>query len=107
MKAERLSSRWSIGMQKIFAIVVGVAVFATASTMVKHVQADTQNTIAFHATDAAYRDGLFLGQLDAKQGREVHIAVGRWSSLARRESFKAGYRAGYAEGVGNSAEAGE
>jgi hypothetical protein len=49
------------------------------------------------AADAAYRDGLFLGQYDAKQGREPHVSIGRWSSAADRESFKAGYQAGYAK----------
>jgi hypothetical protein len=65
--------------------------------VMEKVQPDTKTASVIGAADAAYRDGLFLGQLDAKQGREAHIAVGRWSSPAQRESFKAGYQAGYAK----------
>jgi len=82
-------------MQKVFATVVGIAVFATASTMINKIQPDANVAKVTRAADAAYRDGLFLGQLDAKRGRAAHIAVGRWSSLAKRELFKEGYQAGY------------
>ena len=50
--------------------------------------------------DGAYRDGLFLGKLDAAAGKAPHLAVWRWNSDADRELFSAGYRRGYA-GAGN------
>ena len=93
-------------MQRVFAIVVGVAVFATASTMMKNRQPGVQPANVSRHADAAYRDGLFLGQFDAKQGREPHFAIGRWSSDAQRELFRAGYKAGY-ERAGSSTEASE
>jgi hypothetical protein len=84
-------------VKRIFAIVLGIAIFATASTMITSVQSNSRASNAKRATDAAFRDGLFLGQLDATQGRTAHISVGRWSSVANRDSFRAGYQAGYAK----------
>ena len=48
------------------------------------------------ATDAAFRDGLYLGKLQARQGREPHLSVGRWSGEADRGAFVRGYERGYA-----------
>ena len=39
------------------------------------------------ATNAAYRDGLYLGKLAAEQGRDSHIASGRWSQENDRAAF--------------------
>jgi hypothetical protein len=47
------------------------------------------------ATDGAFRDGLYLGKLDAEQGRKQHPAIGRWNTTEARASFFAGYRQGY------------
>lgn len=46
---------------------------------------------------AAFRDGLYLGKLDAEQGRAEKIASGRWVQVRDRESFVSGYRQAYAE----------
>lgn len=43
------------------------------------------------STNAAYRDGLYQGKLDAEQGRPVHVAVGRWSRTDDRNSYNQGY----------------
>ena len=48
-----------------------------------------------HATDPAFRDGLYLGKLDAENGREPHLSTGRWSTDVDRASFKSGYQEGY------------
>jgi hypothetical protein len=82
-------------MKSIFAIVLGVAICATASTMITSVQSNAAKADLTRATDAAYRDGLFLGHFDANRGRTPHICVGRWSSAEDRDSFVAGYKAGY------------
>jgi hypothetical protein len=47
------------------------------------------------ATDAAFRDGLYLGGLAAKRGEEPRISEGRWSNQADRASFMSGYQQGY------------
>ena len=48
-----------------------------------------------HATNAPFRDGLYWGKLDAENGREPHLSVGRWSTSENRASFKSGYEEGY------------
>ena len=48
-------------------------------------------------TDAAFRDGLFQGRLDAEQGRKPHLSTGRWSVDADRRLFVSGYLRAYGE----------
>ena len=48
-------------------------------------------------TDAAFRDGLFQGRLDAERGRRQHLAIGRWNVDADRRSFVSGYLHAYRE----------
>lgn len=81
-------------MKKVFAAVLAVAICAAASTMIhQHPKAQSESAAA---TDGAFRDGLFLGHLDAAKGRTRHVCVGRWSSTSDRGQFAAGYEAGYA-----------
>ena len=47
--------------------------------------------------DGAFRDGLYLGKLTARDGNEQHIASGRWSTVKDRSSFIDGYHRAYAE----------
>jgi hypothetical protein len=47
------------------------------------------------STSAAYCDGLYLGKLDAAQGREAHITVGRWTDAQDKQSFASAYRHAY------------
>ena len=47
--------------------------------------------------DAAFRDGLFQGRLDAERSRRQHLLIGRWSGGADRRSFVAGYLQAYRE----------
>jgi hypothetical protein len=49
------------------------------------------------ATNAAYRDGLYLGRLATTQGSQPHVSSGRWSSKEDRASFVAGYQDSYDE----------
>jgi hypothetical protein len=51
-------------------------------------------------TDAAFRDGLFLGQLDAEHGRKPHLSTGRWSVEADKRLFVSGYVQAYGEMFG-------
>lgn len=48
-----------------------------------------------NSTDAAFRDGLYLGKLDAGEDRPAHVLVGRWSRNEDRASFKQGYTQAY------------
>jgi hypothetical protein len=76
-----------------------VMILALLSTVWSAVSAQTRQlarTETLQATDGAYRDGLFLGRLDARAGRNRRACVGRWSSQTDRASFASGYEDGYA-----------
>jgi hypothetical protein len=62
----------------------------------------SQNLNAPLAADGAFRDGLYLGRLDAGLGRPLHPAVGRWSNEKDRASFLAGYRRGYDDSLASA-----
>src|SRR5258706_3211972 len=64
-----------------------------------------ENQEALGATDGAFRDGLYQGQLAIARGSEAHVAVGRWAAPQDRTSFAAGYRKGYTDSLtaGNDA----
>lgn len=47
--------------------------------------------------DAAFRDGLYLGQLAHAANRHMRPPIARWSTEKDRASFAAGYRQGFGE----------
>jgi hypothetical protein len=53
-------------------------------------------------TDAAFRDGLFLGRQDAEHGRKPHLSTGRWSADSDRRLFVSAYLQAYGEMFGAS-----
>ena len=55
------------------------------------------NDAATPKIDAAFRDGLYLGKLDAEQGRAAHVTSGRWARADDRVSFAVGYRRAFDE----------
>jgi hypothetical protein len=55
----------------------------------------TDDVAKAQSTNGAFRDGLYLGELDAKQGNGQHIASGRWSTGQDRASFVDGYSRAY------------
>jgi len=59
----------------------------------------TSNQSAAQTTDAAFRDGLYLGRLAAEAGAEPHIARGRWATLGDRALFAAGYQQAYSDSL--------
>jgi hypothetical protein len=69
--------------------VAGAGTMAFIQTQAKDQGRDPQ------ATNGAYRDGLYLGKLDAENGNEQHIATGRWPGAEDRGSFSDGYRQAY------------
>ena len=76
--------------------------FAAGSMRSSAVSASSSQSISTSVpvTAAAYRDGLYLGQLDAEGARTAHVSLGRWSSDQNRELFRAGYEAGYRRASG-------
>jgi len=68
--------------------------FGAGAAMSSHGNAADQH-LAATATNAAFRDGLYLGKLTAKQGGSPHISRGRWSSESDRAAFAQGYQEGF------------
>jgi hypothetical protein len=58
--------------------------------------------VHYSRTDAAFRDGLFLGRQDAEHGRKPHLSTGRWSADADRRLFVSAYLQAYGEMFGAS-----
>ena len=100
-----ISSRWSWNDLKLYAV-PRVAVGPTSSTGRWATDKDRASFVAgcergytgflsvssarTHATNGAFRDGLFLGAHAAKRGAEPHIASGRWPMDQDGESFEEG-----------------
>ncbi len=83
-----------------YALLIVAALIATAASSRVATPQPTQ-TDRLHATDGAYRDGLFIGHLDRSHGHRHHLASGRWNNSADRRSFVAGYEQGYSEQFSN------
>lgn len=83
--------------KRIFVTIAALVLTAGASELLQQPRSSavappaTINT----STDAAYRDGLFLGGRAAKTGNTMHASVGRWSAEQDRDAFLAGYVQGY------------
>jgi hypothetical protein len=52
---------------------------------------------AAQEADAPFRDGYYLGGLDAKNARQAQASIGRWNDPKDRASFVAGYQRGHEE----------
>jgi hypothetical protein len=87
-------------MSKVFVyslIVIGLSATATVSVKANS-GAHNMQTESRLATEGAFRDGLFLGKLNAENGQRMRPPVGRWSTQQDRAMFLAGYQRGYAGG---------
>lgn len=74
------------------AVITGITTMTMTGVAAHSRVAATQTMIR---ADAAFRDGAYLGRLDAQTGRTPHLTTGRWSNSLDRSSFIAGYRSGY------------
>jgi hypothetical protein len=68
-----------------------------------HISASTPS----QATNAAYRDGMYLAKLDVQNGRKPHLITGRWSNAQDRASFLEGYQQAYSDQVATMATSAE
>jgi len=59
------------------------------------------------ASDAAFRDGLYVGKLAAEAGRPLHAPSGRWSKDTDRANFLAGFLRGYNETMASRVSGGQ
>lgn len=74
-----------------FLLVLGLAVWAPMSGAPN----DAQNILSADEGSAAYRDGLFYGQLNATRGGKLHLSSARWSRDSDRRAYVSGYMRGY------------
>ncbi len=86
-------------MKRPFLLTIALAAALSATTTL-HIRAANRvapsgPSIVEQATNGAFRDGLYVGRMDASTGRDAHVSSGRWSRENDRASFAAGYRAGY------------
>lgn len=79
----------------VIALALGVSWAATPQSTNRQAAALDPTANASQATNAAFRDGLYLGRLEAERGSESHVASGRWARNQDRISFAAGYQQGY------------
>jgi len=80
-------------------IISGALAAILAISAVHH----SQIVVGSPNSDAAFRDGMFLGRLDADRSRKPHLACGRWRTDADRHSFVSGYVEAYRERQGEDA----
>jgi hypothetical protein len=97
-------------MTKLSLYIAVLALFAGATATLKAILHDSQPSAravikadASRDASAAFRDGLYLGRLAAKQGSPIRIAGGRWATDSDRTLFAAGYWQGYEEFLASSA----
>ncbi len=86
-------------MKKLFLSVVALALSVSWAASLQNTNHQPTSLDASEnasqATNAAFRDGLYLGRLEAERGSESHVASGRWARNQDRISFAAGYQQGY------------
>lgn len=84
-------------MSKLSRFVLALAIAAGANGMLANSSFRfTQDSEAARlATDGAFRDGLYLGKLAARNAGPLRPAIGRWSTEQDRSMFTAGYERGY------------
>jgi hypothetical protein len=97
-KKDRLKSREE-HMTKLSVFAALLALFGGTAAMLHSDQPGMLPTTspATLAGSAAFRDGLYLGQLTARRGGQMHIASGRWATISDRGLFVAGFQQGYRE----------
>ncbi|HVI09058.1 MAG TPA: hypothetical protein VND65_12280 [Candidatus Binatia bacterium] len=82
-------------MTKLMTYAAVVLAFGATAMLAAPGRNQTQiDSTALFATDGAFRDGLYLGQLAARSGRVAQPAIGRWSTERDRAMFAEGYRQG-------------
>ncbi len=75
----------------------------SASAFTLHNDRAAQSTGPELATNAAYRDGMYLGKLAAECAGQYRVAVARWSTSEDRDNFAAGYEQAYKAAVSTRA----
>ena len=86
----------------IIVLSVGSAAMVQSAMRTQSLHSDGS---ALTATNGAFRDGLYLGKLAAKNGEEPRIVTGRWVKDEDRSAFRAGYYRGFHQTLAERARA--
>ena len=95
-------------MKKLSLCIAVLALFAGATARLRNDRPSQLSVVQSEATpdaSAAFRDGLYLGKLAARQGGPIRVATGRWATDGNRALFAAGYQLGYHDFLANRAAA--
>lgn len=86
-------------MQKLLAYLVAMVFLGTGAMLFQHDGSahSSQSIEVQMASDAAFRDGVYLGKLARNTKNSTHPPVGRWSTEKDRASFVEGYRLGLSQ----------
>lgn len=84
-------------MTRVLVTIVASLIMMSYALITTTVNANQVTPVSNVSLDGAFRDGLYLGKLDAVQNRQPHLSSGRWSSDRDRASFIAGYETGYGQ----------
>ena len=76
----------------IIVLSVGSAAMVQSAMRTRSLNSDSS---ALMATNGAFRDGLYLGKLAARNGEEPRISTGRWVKDEDRSAFRDGYNRGF------------
>jgi hypothetical protein len=83
-------------MDKIVVFALAIAVsLGTTAFLTNSPRGGQQRAEAQLDSDAAFRDGLYIGRLAGERGELPHPLVGRWSTKKDRATFATGYWRGY------------
>ena len=88
----------------VITMVLTCAVAAVVARVAAH-QPHFVGRAVNNPSDAAFRDGLFQGRLDAERSRKPHLSIGRWNVDTDRRSFVSGYLRAYGEVYARTASA--
>lgn len=79
----------------VFAIALTLGITASVLTGAATQGTQSASSEVNRANNAAFRDGLYVGKLDAAQGNRPHLSSGRWSADTDRRAYVIGYQKGY------------
>lgn len=83
-------------------LMFGAVILICLASVFAKVPRSHSTVIPVESVDGAYRDGLYIGDLSAREHRPPRVPVGRWSSQRDRVLFDAGYRRGYSAALDRS-----
>ena len=98
-------------MKKLSVYLVVIALVLGSAATVQHAMHHTaplnldNNAFMESKSNAAFRDGLYLGKRAALNGEQHHIASGRWATDWERSAFREGYQRGFSQTLVSRARA--